>query len=76
MRQLRVGDRVKCISAGNNDPGIVTIGKIYTILGYDLCFEYGDSLQFINDEGELDWFGVKYFKKVNVWKIAFRYKGK
>lgn len=58
---IKVGDKVKCISIGNNDPGIVTLGKVYEVLAVD---ENPAGIDFINDQGDIDWFALKNFEKV------------
>lgn len=60
-KKFKRGDKVKCINIGNNDPGIVTLNKIYDVLDADENF-----VTFINDSGDSDIFGNRFFELICV----------
>lgn len=72
--KFRAGDKAMCISIGNNDPGIVTAGKVYKVLSVDNSSTWGQFVRFINDSGEEDSFCSRYFEKVGGWEASFKYK--
>lgn len=74
--KFKVGDKAMCISVGNNDMGIVTKGKIYKVLSIDDSSPWSQFISFINDSGNEDSFGSRFFEKVGGWEIAFKYKKK
>lgn len=75
MKRFITGDKAKCISIGNNETGIVTKGKIYKVLSVedDKLFG-GQFVRFINDSGEEDSFGSRFFEKVGGWEASFKYR--
>lgn len=63
--EIKAGDIVRCISTGNNSPGIITLGKLYTVIEVDQ-----EILTFTNDLGDTDMFGKRFFELFKSAEIA------